>query len=217
MNILKGSEITGKVFGMFTTYFLVQKIKRWVWIFLVIGSMVLYLPVNRLISGGRAFEIETDKIIPLISIFVVPYLFGIIFWVSTIIYINLKRADLAKQFNIVIITASILSVLIYVFYPTFVNRPEITGTDTFSNILSWIYANDRVYNAAPSGHTFYTLLCLSTLWKALPRQRIFWAIISTLIVASTVFTKQHNLIDVFAGVAFAVLIEFLIVKLVFRK
>jgi membrane-associated phospholipid phosphatase len=102
-----------------------------------------------------------------------------------------------------IISAGVLSVLIFIFFPTFVHRPEITGTDIFSNILNLVYANDFVYNAAPSGHTFYTILCFFYLNKFAPKQKYLWAIISILIIISTVLTKQHNLIDVILGMAFA--------------
>jgi len=177
---------------------------------ITLGSMLLYIPVNRLISGGRTFESPLDKFIPLVPVFLIPYLFGIVFWLATIFYINIKKkGELVSRFNLKITLASILSVLIYILFPTFVNRPQITGTDIFSNILNWVYANDRVYNATPSGHVFYTILCLLTMWKVSPKYRLLWILISILIIASTVFTKQHNIFDVFWGTAFALIIYFI--------
>ena len=179
-------------------------------IIVVISSMFLYIPVNRLMTGGYNTEISFDQYIPLIPIFVVPYLLGIIFWFFSIIFINLKGSPKAvRQFNLMIISAGILSVLIYIFVPTFIIRPEVASSDVFSAILNLVYANDRVYNAAPSGHTFYTVICFLNLYKLLPNQRVLWAIISILIISSTVLTKQHNILDIVFGMIFALGIYFL--------
>jgi membrane-associated phospholipid phosphatase len=160
--------------------------------------------------GGYNTEISFDQYIPLIPIFVVPYLLGIVFWVFSIIFINLKANPKAvRQFNLIFISAGILSVLIYVFVPTFIVRPEIVNSDVFSTILNLVYANDRVYNASPSGHTFYTIICFLNLYKVLPKQRLLWAIISILIISSTVLTKQHNVLDIVFGIIFALGIYFL--------
>ncbi|MEI6462692.1 MAG: phosphatase PAP2 family protein [bacterium] len=176
-------------------------------ILITILSIFLYFPVNRFISGGTNLETIVDKYIPLIPVFVIPYLFGLLFWFSTIVIVNLKAdKSYARKFNIVVIVASVLSVIIYLVIPTFVIRPEITGTDFFSSILNLVYSNDRVNNAAPSGHTFYTLLCSLGLYRIFPKQKYLWIIISILIISSTVFTKQHNIMDVVLGLLFGLVI-----------
>lgn len=177
---------------------------------IVILSMLLYIPVNRLISGGYNLKTDIDNYIPLLPIFVIPYLFGLIFWIFTIYKINLsKEGKLIKEFNLMIILASIVSVTIYVLIPTFVTRPVVIGTDIFSEILRFIYSNDQVYNAAPSGHTFYTILCFVGLNRLLPERKYLWEILSVLIIISTVLTKQHNFLDIVIGSIFALGIIFI--------
>ena len=172
--------------------------------------MLLYIPVNRLISGGYNLKTDIDNYIPLLPIFVIPYLFGLIFWIFTIYKINLSKEEkLIKEFNLMIILASIVSVTIYILIPTFVTRPVVIGTDIFSEILRFIYSNDQVYNAAPSGHTFYTILCFVGLNRLLPERRYLWGILSVLIIISTVLTKQHNFLDIVIGSIFALGIIFL--------
>jgi len=169
--------------------------------------MLLYIPVNRFISGGSTLKTLLDNLIPLTPVFVIPYLSGLLFWLATVIYINLKQVgEQVLRFNFMMILAGILSVLIYILLPTFMNRPAIIDNDIFSRILSWVYATDRAYNAAPSGHTFYTIICFLALWKVAPKYRTVWTIISILIIASTLFTKQHNVLDVLLGTGFAMLI-----------
>ena len=180
--------------------------------------MLLYVPVNRLVTGGYCLAVPFDKLIPLIPVFVVPYLIGIIFWIFSIIYINLKGSqEDAKRFNLMMVMAGILSVLIYIFLPTFVNRPEIVGTDIFSNLLKLVYINDNVYNAAPSGHTFYTILCFLNLIKIIPRQKLLLSVISVFVILSTLLTKQHNILDVVIGIVFAFGIYIFVNRLHFVK
>ena len=84
-------------------------------VILVISSMLLYIPVNRLISRGYNLRTDIDNHIPLLPIFVIPYLFGLVLWLFSIIKINLSNdVKLIKEFNLMIILASIISVAIYV-------------------------------------------------------------------------------------------------------
>lgn len=188
---------------------------RIVKIIVVILSMLLYIPVNRLISGGYNLKTDIDNYIPLLPLFVIPYLFGLIFWLYSIVKINLSKEEkLIKEFNIMIILASIVSVTIYVLIPTFVTRPVVMGTDIFSEILRFIYSNDQVYNAAPSGHTFYTILCFVGLNRLLPERKYLWEILSILIIISTVLTKQHNFLDIVIGIGFGLGVIFISRKIV---
>ena len=189
--------------------------KRILKILFVISSMLLYIPVNRLISGGYNLKTDIDSYIPLLPIFVVPYLFGLVFWLYSIVKINISKDEkLIKEFNITFVLASILSVIIYVLIPTFVTRPVVIGNDIFSNILNLIYSNDHVYNAAPSGHTFYTILSFIGLNRLIPSKKYIWGILSVLIIVSTVLTKQHNFLDIVIGIVFALGILFVSKKIV---
>ena len=180
---------------------------------IALASLLLYLPINRLVSQGYNLELPIDKSIPLLSLFVVPYLIGIIFWPVSIFFINLKHSGkIAFSFNRQIIIANVTASIIYLTVPTLVSRPVIVNSDIFSNLLNWLYTNDRVYNAAPSGHTFNTLICCWALNKIYPKYTLVWFAIAALIIISTLFTKQHNILDVLLGIVFALVIKFALEK-----
>jgi len=173
-------------------------------ILLIIILMFLYVPINRNISGGVALETGLDKIIFALPIFVVPYLSADVFWIVTIIFINYKNDfSYAKYFDLQMIIATLFSLLIYIVLPTFVVRAPVIGGDVFSNILNWVYQNDMAYNAAPSGHTFYTIICVVALFKALPKYKFILLIYGAIVILSTLFTKQHYVLDVLIGGVFA--------------
>jgi membrane-associated phospholipid phosphatase len=183
---------------------------RLLWIILTLASMLIYLPINRLISGGTTLELPIDSYIPLIPIFIFPYLGALLFWVFTIIYINLTQdKKTLVTTNLIFIIATLTSALIYVVLPTFVaSRPTIIASDIPTTLLKWLYENDRVYNAAPSGHTFYTVISLLIWWTLKPKYRTIFVIISGLIILSTIFTHQHYILDLITGIIFALVIYY---------
>jgi membrane-associated phospholipid phosphatase len=187
-----------------------SKLKNLFLILFTLFLMALYFPINRLVTGGYELKLPLDNSIPLIPTFIIPYLFGLIFWLGFIIYTTLYQdSETFKRVMISFSLAAITSSLIYIIFPTFVSRPEVTGTDTFSNLITWLYSSDRANNAFPSGHTFYTLITCIYLTKLFPKYKLVWIIIGVLIIASTLFTKQHYLLDVVGGIV----LGFLIVRL----
>ncbi|MEP7103576.1 MAG: phosphatase PAP2 family protein [Candidatus Dojkabacteria bacterium] len=179
-------------------------------ILIVLLSMILYFPINKFVSGGINLETQVDKQIPLISVFIIPYLIAPVLWIGFIIYANFKfERNNIKRINISFILAGVISSLIYIFIPTFVSRVEVHSNNFFSNLVSWLYANDNAYNAAPSGHTFYTVLCYLFLRKLYPKYNLGFLIVASLIVLSTLFTKQHNIADVIIGIIFALFVYFI--------
>jgi membrane-associated phospholipid phosphatase len=82
-------------------------------------------------------------------------------------------------------------------------RPDITSQTVGSDLLRWVYAHDQPYNAFPSSHVYLTVLCglLWMRWK--PGGRLIWMIGVLGISLSTLFTKQHYLLDVISGATLA--------------
>ena len=101
--------------------------------------------------------------------------------------------------------ATLLSYFVYLIFPTFVTRPAITSTDLFSKVLVVIYQTDRAYNAAPSGHTFYSILSFLYLSRWKPKYKPIWILATLLILASALLTKQHYVLDIVCGLALGIL------------
>ena len=56
-----------------------------------------------------------------------------------------------------------ISYSVFILYPTYVVRPQITGQDFFSQLVVGIYGNDQAHNALPSGQLDTTLI-ISIFW-----------------------------------------------------
>jgi len=182
---------------------------KYLLVIITIASFFLYLPVNRVVSGGYNLETPLDILIPLLPIFAIPYLLSWVFWLGTIFYVNIwQKRSTAINFDIKLIAAGVFSSIIYLIVPTFASRAVVAGSDVFSNLVRMIYDNDRSYSAAPSGHTFYTVLCLIALNKLAPKYKILWFVITAVIILSTFFIKQHNILDALLGIVFALAISY---------
>jgi membrane-associated phospholipid phosphatase len=161
---------------------------------------LLYIPINRFITGGWALSLPIDNSIPLLPPALIPYLFAsllfIVFPIWVAIYSKPKEFE---TYLISILFAAVISKIIYIVLPTFVIRPEITTEDFFSKAIILLYQNDYPNNAAPSGHTFYTLISFLYLrnWKR--SFWLLWLIALLIILASTLLTKQHYVLDIVTG------------------
>jgi membrane-associated phospholipid phosphatase len=110
---------------------------------------------------------------------------------------------LFRAFAISTITVMLASYVVYILYPTYVVRPTVQGADWPNRLVAMLYANDRVNNAFPSGHTYNTVL-IALFWSRWqPKWRWLWWAIAAVILLSTLYTRQHNLPDLAGGIAFA--------------
>ena len=92
----------------------------------------------------------------------------------------------------------IAAYLVYGFYQTYVPRPVLNGTDFFTALLHTVYSSDQPYNAFPSLHAGFSILAVLSLNRSMPGYKalVVWGI---LIAVSTVFVKQHYVLDVLGG------------------
>ncbi len=174
----------------------------WLGTFLVI--QMLYFPINRVARGGLVLETSWDAHISLRPIWAVPYLLGLAWWMGCLTWAAWNMdANLYRAFIISLTAVSLTSYVIYLAYPTYVERPSLEGDGWPLALMRLIYSNDRAYNAFPSGHTYTTVLIGLFWWRWQPRWRWLWVAIAALILLSTLFTRQHNLPDLAGGIAIA--------------
>ncbi|NPV76586.1 MAG: phosphatase PAP2 family protein [Anaerolineae bacterium] len=181
------------------------KKKRLFILLIPLSVQLLYLPINRLASGGIKPEIPLDQLMPLWPVWAVPYLLAIPLWIFGFLWAGLVMDD--KQFMTLVVSSTMamcIGMICFIVFPTFVERPTVTGNDWASKLLRWIYANDEVYNAVPSGHAYIsTILALAwRRWK--PDLSWLWGAILVIILLSTLFTRQHYLIDLVIGIGLGV-------------
>jgi membrane-associated phospholipid phosphatase len=178
--------------------------RRLLWLLVLFGVQLLYVPINRTMHGGTVLATPWDAAIPLWPIWAVPYLLSIAWWVGCFVWAAWKMEDvLYRAFVASFLIVMLTSYAVYILYPTYVERPVLEGSSWQVELLSLIYRNDRLHNAFPSGHAYTTLLITFFWWRWQPRLRWLWIAFAIVVILSTLFTGQHNLPDPVGGLVFA--------------
>ena len=163
----------------------------------------IYGPTSQLLTGGIAPRIPLDDLVPLWPMWVVPYALCYPIWLSAFFYAvwkmesRLYRALMAACY----LTFS-LGILTFILFPTYVGLPTLTGADAFSALLRQLQIAGGTYDALPSGHVYITTLLALFYARWHARLRGLWVSILIVISLSTLFTGQHYILDVVAGLAF---------------
>lgn len=177
---------------------------RVAWLVVLFLAQLLYFPINRGVQGGVILATPWDAQIPLWPIWSLPYLLSLVWWGIAFFWAAWKmETKLYRAFIIGTLSVILFSYLIYLLYPTYIERPMIKGRGWTTDIIRFIYSQDRVYNAFPSGHTYTTVL-ISLFWSRwFPKKRWLWILIAIIVLVSTLFTGQHNLPDLLSGALLA--------------
>lgn len=152
-----------------------------------------------------AVECTFDAVIPFCEYFVFPYLLWFPFLFFIHIYTLLFDVNMFKKLMYFIILSYGFTTLIFIFFPTEQNlRPLIFDRDNFLvDFMKGFYEFDTNTNVCPSLHVVGSFAVLFASWncKGLNSalSRIIFVILTIFISISTVFLKQHSIIDVIVG------------------
>ena len=176
---------------------------RFAW--LLAGGYVLfaatYIPIN-LFSVGRPSQtlfLPGEEQLPFLPIFVYPYvlthLVGGLVIVTVRDYGRFLRV--ARAAGLALLTAYTT----YLLFPVWLERPHLDVTSPHTWLLSIVYL-DKSYNHFPSLHVALSWLAVHAAQVTSPTR--FWlSLLTVWISVSTVFVKQHYIVDVVAGYAVA--------------
>jgi len=177
---------------------------RIVWLFVLLFVQSLYFLINQSVQGGVLLDTRWDAFIPLWPIWAVPYLLSLLWWAGSFVWAAWKMdTDLYSALVVGMLTIMLISYLIFIFYPTYVNRPIVTGDNWTTDLVRLIYSQDRSYNACPSGHAYTTVLIALFWTRWYPNKRWLWIAVTIIVLLSTLFTGQHYLLDLITGILLA--------------
>jgi membrane-associated phospholipid phosphatase len=157
-----------------------------------------------------------DDAIPVIAFFVVPYvsLRPVIYGSAALLL--LFRAGVYRSAAVSMTLTLLASFAFYAFLQSYIDRPVLTGTDVFSQLIRDVYAGDQPYNDFPSLHASLSTIFAIHWWRVDRRVGRGVAVWVALIVVSTVFVKQHYVADMVAGVLLAFAASAVSVRLLSR-
>lgn len=179
-----------------------------------LGYFAMYLLTERFIPAESCHLIHSrlDDIIPFCEIFVIPYVLWYLLIAGSLLYFMFYNVDNFKRLQTYIIIVQILATTVYVIYPSMQDlRPDIFPRDNFfTDIIGLLYEVDTSTGVCPSLHVAISLGIASAWVKEKSASipfRAFIVIFSVIICLSTVFIKQHSIIDSFAALPLCFLAE----------
>ncbi len=161
----------------------------------------LYFVTKNFNSSFHLIGSSLDDKIPFIKYFI--YVYDSWYPFLAFVWVLLFYFDRDKCINFIV--AGLLSIIIgnfiFLVYPTTVLRPDIVVNDFTSLVVSITYNADVPVNCMPSMHCifcFIPIFCLINS-KIKNRYKVPICIYFVLIIFSTLFVKQHVIIDVISA------------------
>ena len=164
-----------------------------------------YIGVNRLVGEGpfHHLALPLDDAIPFVPGFVFFYVLVYVTPAATAVFLR-DRAELYRAFLAFALNSLVCFPVFLIFPVEYPRTFPLPGTLT-GHLLAFVHTLDRPVNCFPSHHvstafsTFFAIRRQSASWGAI------FGIVAALVALSTLFVKQHYLVDVPAGIAIACL------------
>ncbi len=174
----------------------------------------LFFSLKFFIKPRYYIHCALDDYIPFIKWFFIPYCLWYFYLLAALIYFGLvSKPDFIRLQSYIFIGMGICFI-IYVIFPNGISfRPEIGQNDLISRIMAAMFSIDPPNMVIPSMHVFdavavHAALCKSRITGGSRLLVSLSFLLMASICVSTVFVKQHSIMDVFAGVLLAVLLYF---------
>lgn len=179
--------------------------------------LVIFFATEQIVTDNYWVSyLPLDAYIPFNEWFVIPYVLWYPFMIVTGFYLMFHDAVEFKRYMLYIAVGFYGACAVYLLFPNGQDlRPaQMPRENVLTAILGWLYAHDTNTNVLPSTHVigcmgvcFAVFHCKRIRSKCLKAGTVFLAL---LICVSTVFVKQHSILDFFAAVPFSLLVYWIV-------
>ena len=154
-----------------------------------------------------------DDMIPFCEYFVLPYFlwFGYVAW--GILYFGFRDKQIFLRLCAFLFTGMTIFLIISFVYPNGLNlRPEgFDHENIFTKLINSLYSGDTSTNVFPSLHVFNSVGAAIAFWRVGKKNNKMWMgysawVLAILIILSTMFIKQHSVIDVIGGIVMGIIL-----------
>jgi membrane-associated phospholipid phosphatase len=180
----------------------------------IVALAILSYELLNHVGRPKLIELTTDfdRSMPLVPVFVVPYLSFIPLVFVVLPLLSLRSAAVFRAYCLSLFIAQMIMNVLYLLVPATVVRPTLEGTDVFSVLLrDLVWKLDEPLNTFPSNHVTFSVIAILALtslklgrWWVLPLQ--IWL---GLVCVSTLLVYQHVVLDLISGVGIGVLVFWL--------
>ncbi len=179
--------------------------------------LILFFLTEKLIPADKCFIVHSplDDLIPFCEFFIIPYFLWYFLILFTFLYFLFYNVDSFKKLSYFIIITQVAGLICFTFFPTKQElRPtEFVRDNIFTDCVAFLYSIDTNTGVCPSLHVAYSLGIGSAWIKEKGVSiwfKVFIVLLVVLICASTVFLKQHSVIDFFAALPICLFAEIVV-------
>jgi membrane-associated phospholipid phosphatase len=167
------------------------------------------------LTRGRTLhtpELALDRIVPLQPAWALVYGSLYLFLILLPVFV-VSQPEQIRRTVLAYLTVWITSYICFLVYPTTAPRPlNVIGEGFVIWGLRFLYSADPPYNCFPSLHVAHSFVSALTCYRVHRGVGIAAGICATLIGVSTLYTKQHYIVDVIAGILLAYAAYFLFLR-----
>jgi len=197
---------------------------RYVWALLYTGVYLLWFSSleKNITTNYHIMHCALDDVIPFNEYFIFPYLFWFIYIFFTLIYLVTVDAGEFCRYGFYLVVGMSICLLICQIFPNGTApgfRPDVDPNKNWaSSIIASIYKTDTPTNVFPSIHVYNAIgthyaISRSKHFEKKPLVRQLSLLAAILICISTMFVKQHSVIDVVGGLV----LSWVMAELVYGK
>lgn len=176
---------------------------------LIANCTAYYAPMIARVHPKFDFSVALDSRIPVIPAFAYIYIAAFAFWTLNYIIICRQSRALTRRLCFADMFSKLVCVICFLFIPSTMAQPdsgELHGVGAW--LLKLIYLIDEPMNLLPSIHCLVSWLCFRPLLareaKNVPTAyKAVSFLVAMLICLSTLYTRQHVILDWITGVAVA--------------
>lgn len=155
---------------------------------------------------------RVDELIPFNRYFVIPYfswhaelfLIEVYYWLK-------KDMDGFEKMTLTLNAGYLLSSIIFLLFPSYINlRPAIVyGDDLCAHLVRFLYVIDDSRNVCPSLHVSFCVIMMLIYNRGEHNYaaRLAFNAWNVTIMMSTLFLRQHSVIDFMAGIIFGLAVD----------
>ncbi len=147
-----------------------------------------------------------DDLIPFCELFLIPYLFWFVFLIGIHAYTLLFDVEAFRRLMVFIMVSYSITIIVYAVFPNCQElRPVEFERDNFlTRFMAGYYVFDTNTNVCPSLHVIGSVATVVGAWDSRHFRgtgwRVAFSVVAFFIAISTVFLKQHSILDLFAAI-----------------
>lgn len=195
----------------------------WLIFWPIYGILFYYIELGYKVDYYHPMHCRLDDFIPFCEWFYIPYVFWFAYLLGMHIYTAFYDTDTFSRMVKYICITYTTALVIYLIFPNcqYLRPTEYPRDNLLTRLVASFYTIDTNTNVCPSIHVLGSIAVMEAALytKTIKAKwiKVVFVILAILISISTVFMKQHSILDVFAALPICIITHFICYGLPFQS